>query len=107
MRGKYFLLYHPVHLSDTFHDDTYQVVHNQFSTVWLVKTGNGGEKILTNDDYRCIISDVLGPPLSSDIEVLYPDEVYPIGISFQIAHGLEYLHGCCVVHGGNLALPVA
>ncbi len=143
--------YHPVHLGDTFHDDTYQVVHKlgygQYSTVWLVEDRKRGRyaslKILTataptsevdvmrhiqrngsassgsefilqlidefehtgpNGVHRCIISDVLGPPLSSDIEELYPDEEYPIGmakrISSQIARGLEYLHSQGVVHGG-------
>ena len=33
--------YHPVHIGDTFHGNTYEVVHKlgygQFSTVWLVK----------------------------------------------------------------------
>ena len=145
--------YHPVHLGDTFHNDTYQVVHKlgygQSSTVWLVKdrkrggyasmkilaaiaptsevdvlrhiqrngsTSSGGSEFILqlidefehsgpNGVHRCIISEVFGPPLSSDIEELYPDEEYPIGIakriSSQIAHGLEYLHSCGVVHGGR------
>ena len=58
-----------------------------------------------NGVHHCIISEVLGPPLSSDLEELYPDERYPIGmakrISSQIARGLEYLHSCGVVHGGT------
>jgi hypothetical protein len=28
----------------------------------------------SNGVHRCIFSDVIGPPLSSDIEELYPDE---------------------------------
>ena len=147
--------YHPVHLGDTFHDGTYEVVHKlgygQYSTVWLVKDRkrgryasmkilaaeasrstsevgvmhhiqrngsalSGGEFILQlidefehtgpNGVHRCIITEVLGPPVSSDIEELYPDEKYPIGIAkrivSQIARGLEYLHHCEVVHGGTL-----
>jgi serine/threonine-protein kinase SRPK3 len=38
--------YHPVHLSDTFKDGTYEVVHKlgygTFSTVWLVKDKKQG-----------------------------------------------------------------
>lgn len=78
-------------------------------------TSSGGKFILPlidefehtelNGVHRCIISKVLGPPLSSDLEELYPDEEYPVGIakliSSQIACGLEYLHSCGVVHGGR------
>ena len=47
--------YHPVHLGDTFHDGTYQVVHklgfSGYSTVWLVKDRKWGRyasmKVLT------------------------------------------------------------
>jgi len=53
----------------------------------------------------CIISEVLGPPLSSDIEDLYPDEEYPIDIVKRItsqgARGVKYLHSCGVVYGGT------
>ena len=38
--------YHPVHLGDTFHNGTYEVVHKlgygQYSTVWLVKDRKRG-----------------------------------------------------------------
>jgi len=55
--------------------------------------------------HRCIISEVLGLPLYSDLEELYCDEKYPIDIAkrivSQIARGLEYLHHCAVVHGGT------
>jgi serine/threonine protein kinase len=58
-----------------------------------------------NGVHRCIISEVLGPPLSSDIEDLYPDEEYPIDIAkritSQVARGVQYLHSCGVVHGGT------
>jgi serine/threonine-protein kinase SRPK3 len=146
--------YHPVHLGDTFHDGTYEVVHKlgfgTYSTVWLVKDRKRGRyssmKILAaqassstsevdvmhhiqrcgsapsgsefvmqfidefehsgpNGVHRCIISEVLGPPLSSDIEDLYPSEEYPVHVAkrivAQIARGLEYLHHCGVVYGGT------
>jgi serine/threonine protein kinase len=58
-----------------------------------------------NGVHRCLISEVLGPPLSSDIEELYPDEEYPIDIAksiiCQVARGVKYLHSCGVVHGGT------
>jgi serine/threonine-protein kinase SRPK3 len=62
------------------------------------------EHIGPNGVHRCIISEVLGPPASSDIEDLYPKEEYPIDVAkrmvTQIARGLEYLHHCGVVYGG-------
>jgi serine/threonine-protein kinase SRPK3 len=58
-----------------------------------------------NGVHRCIISEVLGPPASSDIEDLYPREEYPIDIAkiivAQIARCLEYLLHCGIVYGGT------
>jgi serine/threonine-protein kinase SRPK3 len=58
-----------------------------------------------NGVHPCIISEVLGPPVSSDLEEVYRDEMYPIDIAkrivSQIARGMEYLHHCGVVHGGT------
>ena len=57
-----------------------------------------------NGDHQCIVTEVLGPSLASDIEDLYPDEQFPIDIakrmSAQITHGIQYLHRNGVVHGG-------
>lgn len=58
-----------------------------------------------NGVHRCIVSEVLGPPLSSDIEELCPSEEHPVGLAkrmaTQIARSMEYLHHCGVVHGGT------
>ncbi|GJJ06229.1 hypothetical protein Clacol_000419 [Clathrus columnatus] len=76
-------------------------------------TGSGKEYVVEvfdvfqhtgpNGLHHCVVMEVLGPPISSDIEEIYPNEVFPIEvakrISAQIAHGLAYIHTAGIVHG--------
>ncbi|GJJ06231.1 hypothetical protein Clacol_000421 [Clathrus columnatus] len=76
-------------------------------------TGSGKEYVVEIFDFfqhtgpnglhHCIVMEVLGPPISSDIEKIYPDEAFPIEvakrISAQISHGLAYIHTAGIVHG--------
>jgi len=65
-----------------------------------------------NGAYQCIVTELLGPNLTSDIEDLYPDECFPLEIARrfvgQLAMGVNFLHKRGVVHGdlhsGNLLL---
>ncbi|KJA12935.1 hypothetical protein HYPSUDRAFT_209980 [Hypholoma sublateritium FD-334 SS-4] len=65
-----------------------------------------------NGVHRCIVAELLGPSLASDIEDVYPSEIFPISVSKriikQIAYGVRYLHRKGVIHGdlhlGNILL---
>ncbi|GJJ11473.1 hypothetical protein Clacol_005706 [Clathrus columnatus] len=56
-----------------------------------------------NGLHHCIVMEILGPPISVDIENVYPDEIFPIEVakrmSTQVAHGLGYIHTAGIVHG--------
>lgn len=57
-----------------------------------------------NGKHQCIVTELLGPSLSSDIEDLYPTEVFPAAISKailrQVACAVQFLHRNNIVHGG-------
>src|ERR1700733_809505 len=61
-----------------------------------------------NGLHRCIVTELLGPSLASDIEGLY-DEIFPPNVAkrfvFQVALGVQYLHKRKVVHGGHAREP--
>ncbi|KAK7061247.1 kinase-like domain-containing protein [Favolaschia claudopus] len=65
-----------------------------------------------NGLHRCIVTELLGPSLASDIEDLYPTERFPPSIARalirQIAYGVRFLHRKGIVHGdlhiGNILL---
>ncbi|KAF5327183.1 hypothetical protein D9619_004391 [Psilocybe cf. subviscida] len=65
-----------------------------------------------NGEHHCIVTELLGPCLSSDIEELYPTEIFPAAISRaiirQIADAVRFLHRNHIVHGdlhlGNILL---
>ncbi|GJJ15407.1 hypothetical protein Clacol_009683 [Clathrus columnatus] len=70
---------------------------------YVVEVFDVFEHIGPNGLHHCIVMEVLGPPISSDIEDIYPDEIFPIEIakrmSTQVAHGLAYIHKAGIVHG--------
>lgn len=57
-----------------------------------------------NGVHRCIVAELLGPSLASDIEDVYPSEIFPVPVSKsiikQVAYGVRYLHRKGIVHGG-------
>ena len=59
-----------------------------------------------NGEHQCIVTELSGPNLSSDIEDIYPREIFPAAISRaiirQITYGIRFLHKNGVVHGGTL-----
>lgn len=60
-----------------------------------------------NGNHQCIVTEVLGPSISTDIEDIYDDgDLYPIDIAkklvTQVTRGVAYLHRCGVVHGGMI-----
>ncbi|KAJ6593559.1 kinase-like domain-containing protein, partial [Mycena capillaripes] len=61
-----------------------------------------------NGVHLCIVTEVLGPSLSEDLEDLYPDECLPPNIVrrliTQIGLGVKFLHSRGVVHGSELLL---
>ncbi|GJJ11463.1 hypothetical protein Clacol_005696 [Clathrus columnatus] len=76
-------------------------------------TGSGKEYVVEifdtfehtgpNGLHHCIVMEVLGPPISSDIGEIYSDERFPFEaakrMSTQVAHGLGYIHTAGIVHG--------
>ena len=62
-----------------------------------------------NGLHLCIVTELMGPSLASDIEELYDDDIFPPEIAkrfaFQVALGVKYLHKRNVVHGGNAGEP--
>lgn len=58
-----------------------------------------------NGTHHCIVTEVLGPSISADVEEIYGEERYPIAIAkkivAQVIRGVAYLHKCWVVHGGS------
>ena len=58
-----------------------------------------------NGTHHCIVTEVLGPSISADVEEIYGEERYPIAIAkkivAQVIRGVVYLHKCWVVHGGS------
>ncbi|KAF8524494.1 kinase-like domain-containing protein [Gautieria morchelliformis] len=68
-----------------------------------------------NGTHQCIVTEVLGPSIGSDIEEIYDDEDhYPMDIAknvvAQVMRGVAYLHSCGVVHGdlqvGNILFRI-
>lgn len=61
-----------------------------------------------NGEHHCIVTELLGPRLSSDIEELYPTEIFPATISRaiirQIADAVRFLHRNHIVHRGSFSL---
>ncbi|KAJ8508434.1 hypothetical protein ONZ45_g9288 [Pleurotus djamor] len=58
-----------------------------------------------NGTHQCIVTELLGPPLSTDIEDVYPSEILPPIVAkrliAQVTLGLNFLHKKNVVHGGE------
>lgn len=58
-----------------------------------------------NGVHLCIVTEVLGPTLGSDVEELYPNEIFPAEIAtrfvYQLGLGVRFLHKRGVVHGGE------
>ena len=58
-----------------------------------------------NGTHQCIVTEVLGPSISADVEEIYGEERYPIEVAKKIVaqamRGVAYLHSCGVVHGGS------
>src|SRR3984885_3627827 len=58
-----------------------------------------------NGTHHCIVTEVLGPSISADVEEIYGEERYPIAIAkkivAQVIRGVVNLHKCWVVHGGS------
>ena len=58
-----------------------------------------------NGEHQCIVTELLGPSLSSDIEELYPTELFPPEISRaiirQVTYAVRFLHRNNIVHGGT------
>jgi serine/threonine-protein kinase SRPK3 len=61
-----------------------------------------------NGTHQCIVSEVLGPSIGTDVDEIYDEEWYPIEIAkmlvAQVIRGVAYLHSCGVVHGGKRSL---
>lgn len=59
-----------------------------------------------NGTHKCIVTELLGPSLNSDIEDVYPSETFPPAavkrFIAQVSLGVKYLHERNVVHGGEL-----
>ncbi|GJJ15449.1 hypothetical protein Clacol_009727 [Clathrus columnatus] len=77
---------------------------------YVVEVFDVFEHIGPNGLHHCIVMEVLGPPISSDIEEIYPDEIFPIEIakrmSTQVAHGLAYIQKAGIVHGDPTQIHV-
>jgi serine/threonine-protein kinase SRPK3 len=58
-----------------------------------------------NGIHQCIVTEVLGPSIGTDVDEIYDEEWYPIEIAkmlvTQVIRGVAYLHTCGVVHGGK------
>jgi serine/threonine-protein kinase SRPK3 len=58
-----------------------------------------------NGTHQCIVTEVLGPSIGSDVDEIYDEEWYPIEMAkklvAQVTCGVAYLHSCGVVHGGK------
>ena len=58
-----------------------------------------------NGIHQCIVTEVLGPSISADVDEIYDEGQYPIEIAkklvAQVIRGVAYLHSCGVVHGGK------
>ncbi|KAJ8514894.1 hypothetical protein ONZ45_g7631 [Pleurotus djamor] len=56
-----------------------------------------------NGTHQCIVTELLGPPLSTDIEVVYVTEILPPSVAkrliAQVALGVSFLHKRNIVHG--------
>ncbi|KAJ6613433.1 kinase-like domain-containing protein [Mycena sp. CBHHK59/15] len=67
-----------------------------------------------NGTHQCIVTEVLGPSIGTDVDEIYDEERYPIEIAkklvAQVIRGVAYLHSCGVVHGdlhvGNILLRI-
>lgn len=61
-----------------------------------------------NVKHQCIVTELLGPDLSSDIEELYPTEIFPAAISRaiikQITYAIQCLHRNNIIHGGTFCV---
>jgi len=86
------------HLQDRFDE-------NENGNQYVVRMLDHFDHQGPNGLHRCIITELLGPSLASNIEELYDDEIFPPEIAkrfvFQVAMGIKYLHKRNVVHGGN------
>ncbi|KAF8960305.1 kinase-like domain-containing protein, partial [Flammula alnicola] len=58
-----------------------------------------------NGMHQCIVTELLGPTLASDLSNIYYEKMaFPVDIAnkmvTQIAQGVAYLYSCGVIHGG-------
>lgn len=62
-----------------------------------------------NGTHQCIVTEVLGPSIGTDVDEIYNEEWYPINIAkelvAQVIRAVAYLHSCGVVHGGRWKFP--
>lgn len=58
-----------------------------------------------NGTHQCIVTEVLGPSLTSGTELVYGEERFPIGVAkrlvSEVLRGVEFLHSKGVIHGGK------
>ena len=59
-----------------------------------------------NGDHLCIVTEVSGPNLATDLHGIHLEDALTATLAklfvLQAAKGVEYLHSCNIVHGGEL-----
>jgi serine/threonine-protein kinase SRPK3 len=60
-----------------------------------------------NGEHLCVVTEVSGPNLLAILVEITPDNTLPTEVARlyvgQVAQGVEYLHSCGIVHGGELS----
>jgi serine/threonine-protein kinase SRPK3 len=63
-----------------------------------------------NGEHLCVVTEVSGPNLVAILFEITPHNTIPVEVARsyvgQVAQGVEYLHSCGIVHGGELSLLV-